>query len=421
MRNLRSNSREKDRQEATRTTTAPSVPPATETSTAMLNRHLSMDATELRKEVTNDIFGQLSDNSNPSIIQANPIEKPSSLQPSLDEIQSSSVQDHRHLSLKASVPVIPIEPSTATVTNQTAQTLANIPPEEANQLLRQLMLQVHNQSSTSSTSRPVVSTREFAAAPEESLQYSSSASYAANVQRQHLRNAHVSATDHNSSGLDTSNISLEHERASSFDSSNNVDGSPLKTPHQSSSQSSTADGSLKKGFDGGNDGGSPGGGDDGNGGNAINALPIPNNHNPAITLVKHVRPLEFPKYDKKNHRAWINAIMRCCDDHPETTQAVRIGEDFRGHPKRYFLDPWPVPVKEKVYDALIKSLPSAIFNEVATANAITFSLGDIILRRLNEEYGLTTKLLLKMQLNTVLISSALLFRLANFRTVSQTC
>jgi hypothetical protein len=100
-----------------------------------------------------------------------------------------------------------------------------------------------------------------------------------------------------------------------------------------------------------------------------------------------VRPLEFPKYEKKNHRAWINAMMRCCSDHPETTQSVRIGEDFRGYPKRYFLDPWPIPVKEKVYDALVKSLPSAIFNEIATSSAITFALGDVILRRLNDEYG----------------------------------
>ena len=178
MRKLRSNSREKERQEATENTKVPSVPPRSETTSAMVNRHLSMDSTAVRKEVTHDIFGPL------------------------NEIQSSSVQDQRQPTLQATVPVIPLEQSTATVASQMADQLRNIPPEEANQLLRSLMIQVQSQSSSSSTSRPVISTREFAAAPEDSLQYSSSASYTANIQRQHIRNAQLKSTDDNNSSLE---------------------------------------------------------------------------------------------------------------------------------------------------------------------------------------------------------------------------
>jgi hypothetical protein len=100
---------------------------------------------------------------------------------------------------------------------------------------------------------------------------------------------------------------------------------------------------------------------------------------------RQAKPLEFAVYaTKASHQAWLNGIMRKCHDHPEIKHCVFAKKNIKGHMERNFIDPIPYDVQEKLYDALFEALPTKIFNDIATADAITYSLGQDILKRLNE-------------------------------------
>ena len=123
--NLRSSSREKPRV-GPQDPTATGIIPRDETTSAMVTRHLSMETSDLQREVTQDMFpsstvGIFQDESSPSDARPNPTRATSNIMSPLDEITSSSdAQIHRNLTNATQNPSLPQTIPRSTVLSQMA-------------------------------------------------------------------------------------------------------------------------------------------------------------------------------------------------------------------------------------------------------------------------------------------------------------